>query len=608
MEKDINSSKLTACLLALGFLAVGAGCADKDYDLSNVDTTIGVGGDALQLPISDTEEIMLDDVINLNNNEYVIIADNGDYMIEKEGDPVKPSHPEIDKVVVHEARINNNFKVYVTLPQSAPVAKQGKHRVSQIDEVTAEGKTVEFDYTGAASSHIKDISEAKTSSDISIHTNISPNLKRLVPTFKTLTLSIPPYMKLNIGECSPSQPDYDATTGKVVFHNVSSSDKIELHATLASISFKEKATAENSLVFTPGKDGKDGKVELDGVARMSVTFDEIDETATSRGDLYVSSTMTMGDITVYEATGKFDPDINIDDLGTVDIGDTPDFLDDDEVTINLYNPVVKININSDINIGGYLSGTVFAEDKNGELYTKVVVPEFYIKPGGLTRIAICKYADAIDASLYDDVVEIPNLSEVIARVPKALRFEANAHADSEHESTMELGKNYTINTDFSVTAPLAFDKGATIVYKDTLDGWNGDIKDIEFTDGAALVLTTDIENKMPAYLHLAAWALGTNGEIIPHEKINVDVSSTIKGSPDGETVVTTPLTVRLSEEVKDSFKDVDGIVFRVTGSSSDGNESIVGKTINAYNHTLRANNIKVRLEGRVIVNNDDDNQ
>lgn len=50
MKKDINSSKLIACMLALGFLTVGAGCTDSDYDLSNVDTTIGVGSDGLELP------------------------------------------------------------------------------------------------------------------------------------------------------------------------------------------------------------------------------------------------------------------------------------------------------------------------------------------------------------------------------------------------------------------------------------------------------------------------------------------------------------------------------------------------------------------------------
>lgn len=161
MKKDINSSKLIACMLALGFLTVGSGCTDSDYDLSNVDTTIGVGSDGLELPVCDTENIMLDDVLNLNNSDFVSIAENGDYMFNKDGDNADPSHPKINKVVVQKATINNNFKVTVALPAVAPVAARGKHRISQIAEVSAEGKTVEFHYTGDASGDIKEIKEER---------------------------------------------------------------------------------------------------------------------------------------------------------------------------------------------------------------------------------------------------------------------------------------------------------------------------------------------------------------------------------------------------------------------------------------------------------------
>lgn len=608
MKKDINSSKLIACMLALGFLTVGSGCTDSDYDLSNVDTTIGVGSDGLELPVCDTENIMLDDVLNLNNSDFVSIAENGDYMFNKDGDNADPSHPKINKVVVQKATINNNFKVTVALPAVAPVAARGKHRVSQIAEVSAEGKTVEFHYTGDASGDIKEIKEAKTSSDITIDVNVSPNLKRAVPVFKTLTLTVPSYMKLAIKQCSPKQPDYDAATGKVVFHNINSSAKIQLHAVLEAMNFREPATAENSLVHKPGKDGKDGRVDLNGVALMGVTFDEIDEAYASSSDLYVSSNMTMGAITVHEATGKFDPDIELSELGKVYITDIPDFLTDGEVKVNLYNPLINVKINSDIDIAGYISGTLYAEDEHGTLINSVAVPEFRINPNGVTKVAICKYAEGVDASLYHQVVAIPNLSDVIERIPRTVRFEANSRADATRESTMELGKRYTITPEYSISAPLAFDEGARIVYNDTLDGWNDDINDFELMDGAALMLTTDIENKVPAFLQLSAWAVDVNGNIIPHERINVEVSNTIKASEDGVTAVSTPVTIRLTEAQKGALKEVDGITYRVVAAANGDDKVIVDKTINAYNQTLRANNIKVKLVGRIIVNTDDDKE
>ena len=47
MSKRINNSKIVACMLALGFMAVGSGCTDSDFDLSSIDSTIGLGGDGL---------------------------------------------------------------------------------------------------------------------------------------------------------------------------------------------------------------------------------------------------------------------------------------------------------------------------------------------------------------------------------------------------------------------------------------------------------------------------------------------------------------------------------------------------------------------------------
>ena len=54
MNKGINKSRIVACMLAAGFLAVGSGCTDSDFDLSNIDQTIGIGGDGLQLPTNST--------------------------------------------------------------------------------------------------------------------------------------------------------------------------------------------------------------------------------------------------------------------------------------------------------------------------------------------------------------------------------------------------------------------------------------------------------------------------------------------------------------------------------------------------------------------------
>lgn len=403
MKKLTTNSKLIGCLMGLSIVALGTGCTDSDYDLSSVDSTIGVGGEGLELPTSSTENIILDDVLKLNNSDFVKIAANGDYMFNKDGDEATPSHPYINKIWVEKANVNNNFRLHITLPSQSA----GARRTKLSNPVTAEGKLAEFHYTGAASNDIRELKEASVSSDVEISVTVSADLKRAVKTFKTLTLTVPSYMRLDLRQCSPSQPDYDAATGVVTFHNVSSTANIKLRAAVKTLDFQKPATTDNKLRFTPGQNGKDGQVDLNGVLNVGISFDEIDY-AQSGGDLYLSANMSMGSITVHEATGKFDPEISLRDLGRTTIGSVPDFLTDGEVSVNLYNPLIDINIQSDIDVAGFVSGTLYAEDANGQEMARVRIPEFYIRPDGSTHVCICKYAEGVDASAYDQVVAVPN--------------------------------------------------------------------------------------------------------------------------------------------------------------------------------------------------------
>ena len=256
-------------------------------------------------------------------------------------------------------------------------------------------------------------------------------------------------------------------------------------------------------------------------------------------------------------------------------------------------------------MAGFVSGTLYAEDANGQEMARVRIPEFYIRPDGSTHVCICKYAEGVDASAYDQVVAVPQLSDIMRRIPKTVRFAAEARADASREGTMELGKSYTIQPAYSIMAPLAFDEGARIVYNDTIDGWTDDLEDIDLMAGSAIELTANVENKIPAYLTVSATAIDVQGKPIPENRIKVEVSSVINASEDGKTPVVTPLKIRLTEGEPGSVALVDGLTFRIEAASGEeGAKSIVGQTINAYNHTLKARDIKVRLVGKIIVNKD----
>ncbi len=598
MNKGINKSRIVACMLAAGFLAVGSGCTDSDFDLSNIDQTIGIGGDGLQLPTNSTENIVLDDLLDLNNSDFISIAENGDYMFSKQSDDVKPSHPSIDEVLVKEAKVNNNFKIEIPESSLMQTRRKSAGHTKLSKTASVEGEASEFKYRGNVPYEIRDLISAKTASDINIDVNVTAELKKVIPTFKTMTVTIPSYLKLNIGKCSPSQPEYDAEKGIITFHNISSSAKINIKANISSLDF---STPPPTVVFTPGVLGADGSIDFDGAVLLGITFDEVNKEGNSLQNLYMSAKMTMGAIRVTEATGKFKPNLDLEDLGNVNINNVPDFLTDYDVTVNLYNPVIELTATSDIDVAGVATATLIAEDERGNEMAKVEIRGLNIKPNGTTRLCICKHKEGIDETKYDQVKVVSNLSDIVKKIPHRINCKAEVDADTYRKGTVKLGKKYTIDADVHMSAPLAFDEGAQIVYTDTIDGWNEDIDKFSFAEGAYIEMTTEVENKMPAYLNVSAFAIDVNGKEIPQHRIRVDVSNSVKASEDGEKAVVTPVTIKLRENEKGALKTVDGIVFRVTAAAGDKDaQTIVGKTINAYKHTLTARNIKVRLVGKII--------
>lgn len=598
MNKGINKSRIVACMLAAGFLAVGSGCTDSDFDLSNIDQTIGIGGDGLQLPTNSTENIVLDDLLDLNNSDFISIAENGDYMFSKQSDDVKPSHPSIDEVLVKEAKVNNNFKIEIPESSLMQTRRKSAGHTKLSKTASVEGEASEFKYRGNVPFEIRELISAKTASDINIDVNVTAELKKVIPTFKTMTVTIPSYLKLNIGKCSPSQPEYDAEKGIITFRNISSSAKINIKANISSLDF---STPPPTVVFTPGVLGADGSIDFDGAVLLGITFDEVNKEGNSLQNLYMSAKMTMGAIRVTEATGKFKPNLDLEDLGNVNINNVPDFLTDYDVTINLYNPVIELTATSDIDVAGVATATLIAEDERGNEMAKVEIRGLNIKPNGTTRLCICKHKEGIDETKYDQVKVVSNLSDIVKKIPHRINCKAEVDADTYRKGTVKLGKKYTIDADVYMKAPLAFDEGAQIVYTDSIDGWNEDIDKFSFAEGAYIEMTTEVENKMPAYLNVSAFAIDVNGKEIPQHRIRVDVSNSVKASEDGEKAVVTPVTIKLRENEKGALKTVDGIVFRVTAAAGEKDaQTIVSKTINAYKHTLTARNIKVRLVGKII--------
>lgn len=408
-------------------------------------------------------------------------------------------------------------------------------------------------------------------------------------------------MHLDITSCSPNSYSYNPKTGKITLTDVSTASNIVIEGKVNMLDFKATPTTNNKLTFVANKKNE-GKVNMKGEIETSISFDEINANVTSiPSDLHLSAVMSMDDITITSAKGKFNPDIDLGNLGNIEINNVPDFLTGDEVNVNLHNPIIELEIGSDIAVTGKVSGTIVATFDNGKPNRSVDIPKMTIKPNANTRICICKHKEGVNATNYDEIVEVPNLSDIFATIPKTIKFDADASADATKEAEVKLGyQYYTITPKYNITAPLAFDAGANISYTDSFDGWNEDIEDCEFAEGTHIELTADIENKLPAYLDVNADAIDVDGNKMSQDLIEVKVSNSIAASTDGVQAKTTPITITLREKKSGMLKKVDGLKYNIKLAAGEGNDAIVGKTINAYHHTITAKNIKVKLVGKII--------
>lgn len=573
-----------------------SGCTDKDYDLSNVDTTIGIGGDEFQIPASSTENIMLDDILDLNDGDIVKINPNGDYVLSLQGEDVDPSHPKVDPMTVDVQKVTNH-RIYLNNASNTSAVRRMRKAAGRY---SVKGAASSFDYSGNVPKEIVNLCEVGVSSVAKANLSFSQQLTASVSKFKTITVSLPQYMQADYTQIPDIRHTSDGNS--ITFYDVPTSRSIPFLININSLDFAKGQQGDDVLKFTKESHNVEGKVAMKGDIMFEGTFDE----KVSSADCYAELTTNMEDITVKNATGYFDPDIDLTDLGDVNITNVPDFLKDDQVSVNVYNPLIEITASSDADVVGLVTGWLIATDENGAEMARVRVPAdgenpIRLNPTSTTKVLLCKYADQVDASQYSDVRQVPTLSKIVERIPSKLRFEVDAHADKTRKSSAVLGHEYTIAPAYRVDAPLAFDKDARIVYRDTIDGWNDDIDKLSFADNSYLAFDTDVESRIPAYLSVNAFAVGTDGKALPDTDIEVAVSNGIDASPDGETASTSHLTVTLKEKAKGALKRVDGVAFRIQAASdAEGAPSIVGKTINAYKHTLVARNIRVKLVGRVV--------
>lgn len=590
LNHNLKHHLLPSALLVAGFLTL-TGCTNNDYDLNNVDATMGFGSESLVIPNSSTKEIQLKDVLDLKEGGCVVTDAAGNYLFQLAGGDVEAAYPNISPIILD---VTNVFDGDLSLSNAASTGAKAR-RAPGSSLHLASPKVMMFEYHGNDKA-VKSLNEAKINenengTEISIRLDFS-NISTAVSNIESATLTLPAYLSISqVNGNSNGVPTHNGS--KVTITDISTARPLELSLKTQKLDFTNQNDHGRLSI-------NNGAIDLTGYFSIAM---QCNVTGAMPDNPTIKAKIGVADrtITMNSATGIFDPNINLNTLGEVDVTGLPDFLDDDDVVADLDNPQILLTVNNNMDVAATVSATVISTKEGREL-ARVTLPEMSIAKNGPSKICICRQKTSELNQQYGEanVYAVSNLSTLINRIPDHIKIvDVNAHAKPE-VATIVFGERYQVKPSYKVNAPLAFGEKANIVYEDSFTGWNDDIDELDLAEGTYIEVTANVENKVPAYLTIKAYPVDAQGNKI-EDKLLIEIPDEVAASTDGTTAVTTPITMKITPKVKNSLKQLDGLVFRLEGSAKSANgNKVTGISLNEREHTLKLNDIKVKIVGKII--------
>lgn len=592
----MNRTFYLACAATVLASSALVGCTDNNYDFDQVDLTMGFGADSLSIPLSNSHEIPLDDIFELQENGSVTAneATGWNYVFHLAGNSVAAATPTVN--AIRATALPSTVYYDVDLTSLTRVAS-AKRRAANTTFTIPMKDLASYTYTGDAED-VVDIKKATVDQTTFYMTIVFPEtMKNYVPTVKTVNLTFPDYITIDAVEGTAAT----VNGNDVTLSNVSTSETLNLQIKFTKLDFTDYNKENGSLSIDKEK------LTIDGKIKMGLTFDA-DLTAMALSGVSTSNLGTIvaqfrsTEMVVRTATGRFDPEIALDNLGSSDVTGVPDFLKNGNVVCDLDNPQITLSIDNDMDVAAYITGQIIST-MGYQTMGEVTLPQIHIGKNGTTKVCICRHStsDLVASFGADNVYAVENLSALVRTIPdKVTITNVTAKADLNEDATIEFGRAYTVQPSYEVDAPLAFAKDAVIVYQETEDGWNDDLEDVKLSNGAYVVATCDVSNKVPMNLSVEVLPIDKSGLAISESLIKVEQPEIVLASPDGETATVTSIKAKITQVSEDAFQQLDGIHYVISGAATKDGQSVTGITLNAKKHTLRMDNIKATLVGKVI--------
>ena len=551
----LNTKKrpLIAAALLLTSFGITTSCIDNSYDLNkDIDMTISAGGEHLAIPVGYTEKITLDKIIELDEGDDLQIVDGEYHLLKK--DNIDETNTSVKLVTVEES-LNPIEPIKVLNNQEYDI----KHEVlfenigtEDVIEAQAHGIDKAVIEIGSLTAD----TPTKLTLSFKIETTNTIMYDRV--TIGNMTITFPDFIKFEGGQSGLNGQTL-TITNEIIYKNNPTFTK---SLSIAKYSFGEKYGDGNKIKEENGD--RILKIEEE---KITIKTNGIVYGAQGSGSLSITPTVTLAEMAVSEVYGTIQPDIDVKPT-EVELNNLPDFLQDDEIRLDITNPVFSFNannpLNTDVEMDGVLTGY-----KDGKV-TKIVKigsgnggASITLKPSGDKQQTMSIVRDeqtVVEANATKVVV--PNLNDIIETIPDHINVELKPAVKTEQYYTVNLGQDYTLNSAYDIDIPLSFGSNLKIVYEETLDNFDLDLEDVDIKKA---VLSINAVNTIPLAMEIKndnVSALDANGNVI--KDIDVTVEGTITESKDGKTEVSSALNVNLNETAEGAISKLDGLKLKIT--------------------------------------------
>lgn len=564
-------------------------CLNEDYDLTkDIDTNISIDGD-ISAPLGNSEFILVDDFLNLGNDAADVLKtdSSGNYYISVTGrgtssDVELPVLSFSDELVTDGGYIARIKKSELPLPSSGmvPATPYTKHF-----NVSSTPMTVNEDVPH----EIRAVKDAEVSGVV----NISLTVTTGKATLSDLIIDFPEYLEFADVKDAGLNFNPDGNLLTIKSPQISTVAK-NYYLNVVGIDF-DKIPSGQGFLPSQHKIVLNDEIKLSAFDVNAVLSDLGTTVEAIPNEIVADIDISISSLIVKTALVKVDPDIVIDPFIS-NVGELPDFLSGDDVVLDLYNPVLKLNIDNHtplkLNLNADIMSYKGADHRTTHVGNANGGEAIALTPSGMNRLYISRTGEGVPTGFASVVV--PDFSSLISIVPDRIGVENIDVEAADEFVTLTSGGRYNVVYDFELAAALAFGKDVKIVYSTDFTGWNETFNPndesfaLEIRDAD---VKFDFVNMIPMTISLDAAAIDVDGNVIPGIKVtlNGDIPAGSVEKPS-----TSALTLNL-EGSAEQMRKLDGLRLNLTGSDPG---TMSGVCLNK-NQGVQFKNMKIRLQAKM---------